>query len=287
MGNLEKSGVGVVVALLLIIMVVAFTTDPETGGPVAEPKERAPLAVERETDSQDDDAFVDSRAIPGVTVQGGGGGSPPDGLNPTELVEGDQAPEELVDSGIRPVAPAPDELAPTPELQDPEPLPPVPSEWPKSVIVVKNDSLWSIAAHHYGRKQADLMVPVVRKFNQLTSDTLRIRQKIRLPAPLPTRAGESVVTKGGSSDPVRVRPVSVASSGLPWEPGPSVYGPSSGISADGRYVVKQNESLSQIAERELGSVKFVKDIMKLNGIKNPDRIAVGSRLKMPAKKKKP
>ncbi|NRA95995.1 MAG: LysM peptidoglycan-binding domain-containing protein [Planctomycetes bacterium] len=284
MGNLEKAGVGVVVALLLIIMGVAFTTDPQTGEPMAEPEQAAPLAVERETDSQDDDVLIDPRVLPGVTVEGGGGGESRDVLNPTELVEGDQPLEELIDPGTRPVTRTPDEPTPTPELSDSEALPSQPSEWPKSVIVAKNDSLWRIAARHYGRNQADLMVSAVREFNGLTSDILRPKQKIRLPAPLPSRSGESVATRGGSPGSARVRPASVA--GLPWEPGASVYGPSSGISADGRYVVKQNESLSQIAARELGSVKFVKDIMKLNGIKNPDRIAVGMRLKMPAKKKK-
>ena len=302
MGNLEKAGVGVVVALLLIIMVVAFTADPQATEPIEEPKQDAALALERETDSQESDALIDPESARLVRPAPAELPDLPDVVTADPgLPERSDPPHKPGAPKVRPVRPLKRQPSPTPGRTIPErdvrpvsPVLPSPLGWPKQVVVAQNDSLWRIAASAYGRGQADRMVPIVREFNGLKTDVLRVKQKLRLPAPPVTapKAGAPSLLAGGAkrvegtSGAPRVTPVSA--SGLPWEPGPASYRSASGGSGgsgDGWYVVKRNESLGQIAQEQLGSVKFVKDIMQLNGIKNPDRISEGRRLKMPKRKK--
>lgn len=284
MGNLEKAGVGVVVALLLIIMVVAFTTDPQQ---TPEPEERASnesaLRSEREVDSEDPDAIIDRGEV--RPVGGGAEEDPAAGSGGIgEEIEQGGSTDPSSDPQTRPVNPNP--VTTDPPVVEPKPQPK--PEWPKEVLVKQNDSLWRISERVYGRNLADRMVPVVRKFNALKSDVLQLDQKLRLPAPPVSAQGSgerTVSTKGGGAErPAGAPPKKPAGTSLPWEPGPSVYGASSGTSAEGWYVVKRNESLSEIAQAQLGSVKYVRDIIKLNGITNPDRILAGTRLKMPARK---
>jgi LysM repeat protein len=192
-------------------------------------------------------------------------------------------------SGVRPVVrnDPPADPAPGPRAS----VPKANAGWPKEVTVLNNDSLWRIAERTYGRDHADRMVPVLRQFNGLKTDLLQLDQKLKLPAPPETagpRGERPAAAGGGSGAAARAAKVPLparAGVRLPWEPGPAAYGDGAGTSAEGWYVVKQNESLSQIAKAQCGSVKFVGDIIKLNGIGNPDRIMAGTRLKMPARKK--
>lgn len=47
------------------------------------------------------------------------------------------------------------------------------------------------------------------------------------------------------------------------------------------YTVKRDDSLTRIAARKLGSAKRWKEIAELNNIRDPDKITIGQRLKMP------
>lgn len=47
------------------------------------------------------------------------------------------------------------------------------------------------------------------------------------------------------------------------------------------YVVRQGDTLSKIAARELGNFRRWKDIADLNGLRDPNRIRVGQRLRLP------
>lgn len=48
-------------------------------------------------------------------------------------------------------------------------------------------------------------------------------------------------------------------------------------------VVQSGETLSQIAQRELGTVKRVPEILEINGIEDPDAIRAGATLKLPSR----
>jgi nucleoid-associated protein YgaU len=49
------------------------------------------------------------------------------------------------------------------------------------------------------------------------------------------------------------------------------------------YVVQDGDSLSRIAARQLGNSGRYLEIAKLNGLKDPDNLTVGTQLKMPAR----
>jgi nucleoid-associated protein YgaU len=53
--------------------------------------------------------------------------------------------------------------------------------------------------------------------------------------------------------------------------------------AEGEYVVKQGDTLAEIAKDELGSADEWKQIASANGIDDPEKLRVGQKLKIPAK----
>lgn len=52
------------------------------------------------------------------------------------------------------------------------------------------------------------------------------------------------------------------------------------------YVVKKGDTLWDLADRNLGSGTRWREIAKLNGIKNPRRLQIGTKLKIPPRSKK-
>lgn len=52
------------------------------------------------------------------------------------------------------------------------------------------------------------------------------------------------------------------------------------------YVVKKGDTLWDLADRNLGSGRRWREIAKLNGIKNPRRLQIGTKLKIPPRSKK-
>ncbi len=295
MGNLEKAGVGVVVVLLLVIMVVAFTTDPDPQPMPEADRTEAALSTERHVDSTAQDAVLGNPAVapmrPVVTRPVPTRPEPtPTRSEPAgEVLEAATRPVTAVTTTAEVVQPtsAP-EASPTPSSR-----PATPSSRPRQVTVNPNDSLWSIAAAHYGNGPALAMSKKIRQLNKLPSDRLAPGQVLKLPdAPVKAAAssgrpgGERVI--GGGAEKTE-HPASstrkVGGAGLPWEPGATSYGAGSGRSTKGLYVVKENESLSTIAQRELGSIRFVKQIMELNGIRDPNRIAAGATIKLPSRPK--
>lgn len=291
MGNLEKAGVGVVVALLLIIMVVAFTTDPEsTEKQSRESAERAGdntlLEQNRKIDSEDDNARIngESGSGPGTGKSGEGTGSKilqrrgdpdpqgrgaeADPVTDPSGGEGGQRPvRDPVDDGPKPIP------AVTPDAPK--------GEWPKEVVFGKGDRLWTIAARTYGAGHADRMAREIQTANGII-DPRKIREgtKITLPAPVTSASGGE---GSGATTPAPAAPQPrIAVPTLPWEPGPPTY-VTPGDVEDGWYVVRQNESLSVIAQQQCGSVKFMSEIVKMNRIKNPDRVLAGTRLRLPKK----
>lgn len=314
MGNLEKAGVGVVVALLLVIMIVAFTTEPETGAPGAGDddrgrREEAGLRSDRETESREANAELENPSHTGrpSTDPGEQDDERPIGApDPTPTENADPAGPEVgrdIDdpsTGSGTGDPVTSEPGSTTagtggETRDPTPNNPTPVDtagWPKTVVAGDGDSLWTLARRVYGTNRlAALMAQPIMRANGLKSDRIRKGDKLKLPAPPATarRGGDSGERPASSgSRPAGTRPASVrrvSAPTLPWEPDPTPTPrtPRGGRTGDGHYIVKKNESLSQIAERELGSVKRMPELIELNGIKDKNRIFAGMRLKLPAK----
>ena len=152
---------------------------------------------------------------------------------------------EVLETTSRPVTTA------TPASKSPRPVgaaeppppdrgtrPATPSSKPRQVTVKANDSLWAIAAAHYGEGRALAMSKEIRKLNKLSSDRLSPGQVLKLPevpmkvAAASTKPGERVISGApdkGERPAAAVRKSGAAS--LPWEPGPVNYGTSSGRSA--------------------------------------------------------
>jgi len=51
------------------------------------------------------------------------------------------------------------------------------------------------------------------------------------------------------------------------------------------YTVKQGDTLWVIAKRELGDARRIKEIADLNGLKEPFRLRIGDKIRLPAKRR--
>lgn len=139
--------------------------------------------------------------------------------------------------------------------------------------VVAGDSLWRIAESYYGDAQLHKALAEYNK-DRLNSDgqpragaTLRIPPRaLLLDAPQP----EPVVVSTPNTRP-NAQPNSPTNDRKP-------------AAAPREYVVKKGDTLSQIAQRELGSARRWQEIMELNTkLKKPEDIWVGMKLKLPAR----
>jgi LysM repeat protein len=191
-------------------------------------------------------------------------GQPAQGPGVTPLTDGGSG----VASGVLPeggiplnhVAPVDAGAAPagagTPvTLDTPKPVAPAAAE--TIYTVVAGDSLWKIAHKHYGGGDVQKSIDAIYAANPTlgVDESLKIGQKLKLPA-------------GVAKDPARL---------------------SADLQADatgGRtYEVKEGDSLSTIAKKELGSTKRWTEIYELNRtrISDPAKIKVGMKLTLPPK----
>jgi len=155
-----------------------------------------------------------------------------------------------VDAGAAPAG------AGTPVTLD-APKPAEPAAVDTIYTVVAGDSLWKIAHKHFGGGDVQKGIDAIYAANPTlgVGESLKIGQKLKLPA-------------GVAKDPARL---------------------SADLQADatgGRtYVVKEGDTLSTIAKRELGSTKLWTEIYELNRtrISDPAKIKVGMKLTLPPK----
>jgi nucleoid-associated protein YgaU len=147
------------------------------------------------------------------------------------------------------------------------------SEWPKSYVVQEGDSLEAIAKKHYGASEGVKPSSINRIFEVnkgilKSPERLSIGQKLTIPAPT-----------GSSTSPT----VAIQTT-IPSNPSPKPTVASS--QGQRTYIVKEGDSLWQIASSQLGKSTRYKEILKLNADtlkKNEDNLEVGMRLHLPAK----
>ncbi|HYF13597.1 MAG TPA: LysM peptidoglycan-binding domain-containing protein [Phycisphaerales bacterium] len=150
----------------------------------------------------------------------------------------------------------------------------------QSHVVANGESAYSIAKKYYGKGEH------WRKLLDANADRMgkngSVRVGVRLRVPSAESLGIKTATPTPKTKTDQPREQRVAKSDA--DKAPKAGKPSKGDKPAGgrQYVVKKGDSLSIIAQRELGTMKRVNEIMRLNNLSNPGAIRVGDRLVLPA-----
>lgn len=192
--------------------------------------------------------------VPGVTTLTDGGSDVASGAAPSGGVPLNHVvPADAGAPGTQPAAPIAG-AAPLP-LEQPAPVATPAAE--TIYTVVSGDNLWKIVKKHYGDGSVQAHIDAILAANPTLSldESLKIGQKLKLPA-------------AAAKDPAR----------LPAEQQAAATG-------SRVYVVKEGDTLSTIASKELGSSKKWTEIYELNRarISDPAKIKVGMKLTLPPK----
>lgn len=124
--------------------------------------------------------------------------------------------------------------------------------------VEEGDTFWSIAERHYGD---GALAPKLAAFNNARADLLRAGVRLRIP-PRSALTGEAGPARPGATEAAPAR-----------KPAPTRD-----------YTVKPGDTLGVIAQRELGTVKRMGEILKLNPtLPDADSIQVGNVIKLPVR----
>lgn len=194
-----------------------------------------------------------TQQVPGVTTLTDGGSGAAPGALPQDGAPAPESPVAAVpaaDAGVplNHVAPVDAGAAAAPPVV-------IPAAQDTIYTVASGDSLWKIAHKHYGGGDVQAHIDAILAANPTLTETLKVGQKITLPA-------------GVKADPAR----------LPAEKQAAEIGART-------YLVKDGDTLSTIAKKELGSAKRWNEIYDLNRarISDPARITVGMKLTLPQK----
>ena len=208
---------------------------------------------------------------------------------------------ELPQPSVRPDAPS---VTPKPEStvpRDAEPkkkAPPTRQAVPKNYIVKKGDTVRKIIKAEYGRTSSKIVAFLVsaNKKQIKDKDTIIEGQKLTLP-PLPPEMFEPATGFDVSNLSGHVRTVTYNELSGPTvsQPGQRVAPGQARkrVQADGQmadnsakyrtYEVRDKDTLSSIAKRELGSSTLWPEIKKLNRHIDPKKMQPGMKIKLPAK----
>ena len=189
MGNLEKAGVLVVVALLAVILVVAFLNFPD------QPK--TPMlgaAIGKQAQADGKKPAKPKADLPGVPDGPEVIRPKPDNDRPStdaapRLVNDPMGPVNALPPPSRKedVVITPTPLPPTPPVADPvshDPPKKAASGYPKVVKVQTGESLWAIAVREYGAKVGPKMLGAIADANpKVRPEAMKAGTEISLPAP--------------------------------------------------------------------------------------------------------
>ena len=180
--------------------------------------------------------------------------TPPPGAPPAAVV-----PTEVAPPPVAPVTP----IATAPAIESkPMPLSAPAAKSPSSYTVVKGDTLSGIA-HKSGTT-----VTALKQANNLTSDTIRIGQKLSVPSPLESGQKEVAAPK----KTVHKKVVKAVTK----KEGAEAAAPAG--AAGGQYAVEKGDSPAVIAKK-LG-VK-TKDLLDANPGLDPKKLQIGQKLNVP------
>jgi nucleoid-associated protein YgaU len=202
MGNLEKAGVLVVVALLAVILVVAFLNFPDQGS------RKPPVlgAAVGKLDLQPEPPKPPPMNVPPSSIILPGGrdarkpsSPPPVELDPPEIIfPAPPSNDDKADAEPPARTPPP---ATEPERGPGKPVERNPSGYPKLVKVQRGDTLWAIAVREYGAKVGPRMLGSIADANpRVRPEALRAGTEISLPAP-PSDGAETPATKPKAEAP--------------------------------------------------------------------------------------
>ncbi len=267
MGKLEKAGVGIVVALLGVILVVALLGGDESKNAAATAAGGAPadtpaLSAERHVDGMTPGAVVESKDITASTPV----------ATPEVTPVATPVTTDVVSAPVTTPVTTPVVAPVTTPIVDA----PIAAAAAREVTVKNGDSLWKIAAREVRAKDVDAYIREIRALNGLGENArLKVGSKLKVPA----RAAEAVVA--GAE-----KPALVTDAAGPFDAAKPVAVVEAPVVAGGalrEYTVKKGDALALIAKRECGSEKAVKEIMALNQLKNGNVLKIGQKLKLPAR----
>jgi LysM repeat protein len=218
MGNLEKAGVLVVVALLAVILVVAFLNFPEEGKPpvlgASAPKPAPVAELKKAPKPEPTNLYPEPEIIrPRIDFDRSSSETPPR-----------DTPVNIVPPPVTAGIPRKDDTMsnPAPLSQPPKHDPPpveekaAPSPWPKKVKVQPGDSLWAIANREYGAKLSSRMVNAIADANpRVRPEALKAGTELTLPAP-PGEA--SVASRSGTEAPSKTPAKPAVKEAAPKDP---------------------------------------------------------------------
>lgn len=249
---------------------------PEIGRPVAAGGERTPVSeIERWRQLREQErAARNAEAAGGAAAPLAGGPAPAvttelPGAAPAAGLVGEVGAVALKNGVEHGAAPAAGAQVPwTPMLPGvgvgpaaggapatPEAVKPAAPAGPKSYTVAEGDSLWRIAVKEYGNSDIQQSIDRILAANpSVEADRLKIGTKLVIPG----KTGGTDASRLPAAEQVKV--------------------------LDGKlYTVKDGDTLSDIARKQLGSTKRWNEIYELNRerISDPSRLYVGTTLRLP------
>jgi nucleoid-associated protein YgaU len=196
MGNLEKAGVLVVVALLAVILVVAFLNFPEQNAKVpvlGASIGKVAQAPEMKSKPFGENVYPEPEPStdvirPKIDTDRSSNDTPP---------RLDPPPAPPVVSAPPVVAPKPEETATPPVTKDSKAEhAKSASGYPKMVKVQQGESLWAIAVREYGAKAGPRMLGLIADANpKVRPEALKAGTELSLPAPTPECTDAKETTK--------------------------------------------------------------------------------------------
>ena len=186
---------------------------------------------------------------------------------------------EVAAGGTQPPAPQVAQVTPV-NLNTPGP---VPSTLPTTVIptpptspttpdrvhtVVSGDSVFKLSAKYYGDGKVWRKVARYNGLPEQPAPALKIGQQLKFPA--------AEVLLGRAPTPAEARAMAAA-------PTPRTTAAAPATQKTRAYTVKKGDTLAEIAQRELGTVRRAKDILELNKgvIRSADNIRQGMTIHLP------
>ena len=223
----------------------------------------------------------------------------PENISYPPIVEAGEEPET---APVAPIAVEPTESTLVKLFDPPAPQPPKKEEKieiqkprpakrrsPKVYVVSDGDNLAKIAKKIYGTEQGNKRTNIMRIFELnrglLTSpDDLQIGQKLIVP-PLKYSGMDQSVTQSKAPSSFFEKVESIGRKVLQGDhqkPAPNRPNNAKDAPAGKQYLVKEGDSLWQIATDQLGNGSRYKEIAQLNTIEDENSLRVGTTLKIPA-----